>query len=149
MNRTEFEALRDLPGKRILGDIRFSRTKALSPLLVAENVPIKNDHNLETRLNISYNPETGSKSLNVHVAGTGPICRLDVDGPVHRPAGRSHKHSLQTERCPSRNLPDKVIDRADLSGKPIAEVFNIFCKAVDIEHEGELEVPNEEEVVAE
>jgi len=72
-----------------------------------------------------------------------------VDGPVHRPAGRSHKHSLQTERCPGRNLPDEVIDRTDLSGKPITEVFASFCSAVGIEHEGELEVPDEEKVVAE
>lgn len=88
------------------------------------------------RLNINFNPEVGSKTFNVTAAGVGPICRLDVDGPAHRPVGRSHKHSLQTDRCPERNLPDNVDDRADLAGKTLSELFAIFCEMADITHEG-------------
>ena len=36
MDRTTFEALRDLPEKVISADIRFARRQALVPLLVAE-----------------------------------------------------------------------------------------------------------------
>ncbi len=97
---------------------------------------IENDSAVALRLNINYNPEVGSKTFNVTAGGVGPICRLDVDGPAHRPAGRSHKHSLQTDRCPERNLPDNVDDRADLAGKTIAELFAIFCQMADITHQG-------------
>jgi hypothetical protein len=53
-----------------------------------------------------------------------------------RAAGRSHKHSLQTDRCPERNLPDNVDDRADLAGKTVTELFAIFCEMADITHLG-------------
>jgi hypothetical protein len=106
------------------------------PALVAENVVIENVSGVALRLNINYNPEVGSKTFNVTAAGVGPICRLDVDGPAHRPAGRSHKHSLQTDRCAERNLPDNVEDHADLAGKPVTELFAIFCQMADITHKG-------------
>ena len=67
--------------------------------MVADNIEIQNSLGASLKLNISYNPEVGSKTFNVTASGVGPICRLDVDGPAHRPVGRSHKHSLQTERC--------------------------------------------------
>jgi hypothetical protein len=79
----------------------------------------------------------------VHVSGLGPICRLDVDGAAHRPAGRSHKHSLVTERCPDWNLRDGVEDRPDLAGRPLAEVFAIFCAMAGIVHEGVFDLPPE------
>jgi hypothetical protein len=111
MDRAAFEAVRDVPGKFIRGDIRLVARRQTLPALVAENIVIENRSSVVLRLNITYNPEVGSKTFNVTAAGVGPICRLDVDGPAHRPAGRSHKHSLQTERCPDRNLPDNVDDR--------------------------------------
>lgn len=143
MNRQEFEAVRDIPGKVIRGDIRFAQRQATAPALVAENVVIENDAGVELRLNINLNPKVGSKTFNVVVQGLGPICRLDVDGTVHRPAGRSHKHSLQTERCPDRNLSDGVVDRAELSGKSVAELFDVFCQMAQISHQGQLIVPKE------
>lgn len=91
------------------------------------------------RLNIAFNPESGAKTINVSVQGIGAICRLDVDGPAHRPAGRSHKHSLQTPRCPARNLGQNVTDRPELSGKAISELFMIFCELAKIEHRGAFE----------
>lgn len=144
MNRTTFEGLRDLPDKAIDVDIRFSKRSALAPLLVAEGIRIMNNASVELVMNVHYNPEVGAKTINVHVPGVGPICRLDVDGPAHRPAGRSHKHSLQSERCPDRNLPDGVLDRPDLAGKSIKEVFEAFCQMAKINHNGQFEEPSDE-----
>ncbi len=141
MNRTDFEALRNLPGKVIRRDIRFVKSVATSPALIAEGIEITNTGGVDARLNITINPEVGSKTFNVHVVGVGPICRLDVDGPAHRPAGRSHKHSLQNERCPDRNLPDGVHDRQDLSGKSVEELFVEFCTMAHISHAGNFEAP--------
>lgn len=136
MDRKDFEALRALPEKIIRVDIRFVQRKQTLPALVAENIEIENLGGIALRLNINFNPEVGSKTFNVFASGVGPICRLDVDGPMHRPAGRSHKHSLQAERCPDRNLPDGVLDRPDLSGKTVGELFEIFCTMAKIEHVG-------------
>lgn len=141
MNRTEFEAIRDIPGKVIRGDIRLSRRQATAPALVADGIVIENAAGAELRLNISFNPAVGSKTFNVHVPGLGPICRLDVDGTAHRPAGRSHKHSLISERCPDRNLRDGVDDRPELEGKPLTEVFAVFCAMAGISHEGSFDFP--------
>ena len=145
VDRMTFEAIRDIPGKVIADDIRFSRRQALAPALVAEGIAIGNDSGISLVLNITYNPRIGSKTFNVHVPGVGPICRLDVDGPAHRPAGRSHKHSLQTERCPGRNLPDRVVDGPDLAGSTVAAVFSEFCRMANIEHSGEFGSPDEED----
>jgi hypothetical protein len=135
MNRTEFEALRDLPGKRISQDVRFIRRAALRPAVEAE-VRIENDQGVDLRMSMHFNPETGSKTVNVYVPGTGPICRLDVDGTRHGDAGRSHKHALATERCPDRNLPDDLTARGDLSGCSMREVFDDFCRMARIEFTG-------------
>lgn len=143
MNRTDFERLRDLPEKIIRCDIRFVPRRQVAPLLVADDVRIENGAGVDARLTMTYNPKVGSKSLNVHVPGIGPICRLDVDGPPHRPAGRSHKHSLQTERCPGRNLPDRVIDRPDVSGLEFRYLFHEFCKLAQITHDGTFYPPEE------
>lgn len=143
MDRITFEALRDMPGKAIRGDLRFAKRAALSPLLVLEGVRIESASGVDLIMSVTYNPIVGSKTVNVHSPGVGPICRLDVDGPAHRPAGRSHKHSLQTERCPDRNLPDGVIDRPDLAEKSVGEVFAEFCRMAEITHEGQIEAPDE------
>jgi hypothetical protein len=143
MDRTTFEALRDLPGKTISGDIRFVRRAALAPVLVAEGIRIDNAGGVELLLSVSYNEIVGSKTINVHVPGVGPVCRLDVDGNAHRPAGRSHKHSLHEERCPDRNLPDGIVDRPDLVGTSLRMVFAEFCRMANIVHLGHLETPDE------
>jgi hypothetical protein len=115
MNRAEFEELRDLPGKRIVRDIILKRKKEGSVVYASGAVPIESDASAVANLYVEYNDATESKTINVMIVGVGPICRLDVDGKVHRPAGRSHKHSLRTPECPSDNLPLNVIDRSDLS----------------------------------
>ena len=52
MNRTTFEALRDLPGKVIHADIRFVRRAALAPVLVAEGIKIDNTAGIELVLSV-------------------------------------------------------------------------------------------------
>lgn len=56
MDRITFEGLRDLPGKKIEADIRFSKRTALAPVLVAEGIRIDNEHGVELVLNIQFNP---------------------------------------------------------------------------------------------
>lgn len=94
-------------------------------------------------MNINFNPETGAKGINVTLVGEGPICRLDVDGPRHGDAGRSHKHSVQDESSVRRGLRDGVLARADLSGKSLQEIFEDFCVAANIVHEGLFEAPDD------
>jgi len=142
MERTEFEALRDLPGKEIKQAVRFRRTAPLRPNVVADEIEIVNSAGTELRLTVHYNPERGSKTFNVHVPGVGPICRLDVDGPAHRPAGGSHKHSCQGPADP--NLRDGVVDRPDLSGKTLTELFTTFCQMAKIDFTGSIEELPEE-----
>jgi hypothetical protein len=140
MDRTEFEALRDLPDKVIEEDIHFSRKKNLSPLHTAEDIRIRNSLGYDLRLTIKFNPETGSRNFNVHISGLGPICRLDVDDQAHHPAGRSHKHSLRQPACPDVNLPC-VEDRPGESGRSLDVLFQRFCDAANIEHRGQLFPP--------
>lgn len=142
MDRSDFERLRDLPGKVIKADIKFSQRKQ-APGFFADGIDVENSLGISLKLNVRFDPEIGAKTVNVVAMGVGPICRLDVDGPPHRPAGRSHKHSLQTVRCPDRNLPDKVTDRPDLAGKTIKEIFEVFCEMAQIAHEGTFAVPSE------
>ncbi len=141
MTRDEFERLRDLPGKVIVGDIRLASQRDLSTLLVADKIKIDNADDVDARLTMDFNPETGAKCINVHVSGVGPICRLEVDSRAHKPHGRSHKHALDTSECPSENLKRKVIDFGQLSGKDIREVFGEFCKMAKIQHNGQLIIP--------
>ncbi len=141
MTRAEFERLRDMPGKVILGDIRLQEQRPTKPLLRAEDVKIANEAGADLRLALTYNPLTGSKSINVYVPGLGPICRLDVDGQSHPPAGRSHKHSLRSDDCPRANLPSGVASRGDLSGHTLQEVFEGFCADANITHRGEFLCP--------
>lgn len=142
MDRPEFEALRDLPGKVIRQDIKFSRRDALRPALSAEGISIENASGVELSLTITWNPEHNGKTFNVHAKGVGAICRLDVDSTPHRPCGRSHKHSLRTPQCPQRNLRREVVDRSDLAGQSLAQVFAGFCAMANITYEGEFVAPD-------
>lgn len=137
MERSEFNHLRDLQGKVIEDDIILERSKENSPLLTT-TVSIKNTGNTDVKIRIEWNEKTDSKTVNVMVAGTGPICRLDIDTKAHKPYGTSHKHSLSTPDCPhpSINLGNKIEDRSDLSGKSIEEIFKDFCQRSNITHHG-------------
>jgi len=144
MDRRTFETLRDLPGKTISVPIRLSQKQATHPILSAERIPIENSENVSLWMNLNYNPETGTKGINVTFVGEGPICRLDVDGSSHGNAGRSHKNSVQDDRSIRRSLRDGVVPRAELSGKSLRVVFDDFCRAANITHTGTFVDPESE-----
>lgn len=141
MDGQEFRRLRDLPGKRIVGDIRLAPRSDISAAWEAKDILITNADGVDARMTIQLVTETGAKTINVKVPGVGPICRLEVDSRPHRPASRSHKHALRTADCPRDNLKRDVIDRPDLSGRPLTEVFDAFCRMAQITHEGTLILP--------
>jgi hypothetical protein len=134
MTRKEFEKLRDLPGKRIIGDLVFSAPETASPILLFDSIRVENDLNVELRLNGRFNPFLPSITYNFRVMGLGPICRVEVNGTMHRGA-RTHKHSLVNEDDPRLNLPN-TIARPDLEGKTARAVWLILCVQANIEHEG-------------
>jgi len=141
VERSEFERLRNLPDKRIVGDIRLTQRSDISAAWEAKDIPIINAEGVDAQLTVQVVSETGAKTLNVKIAGIGPICRLEVDSRPHKPAGRSHKHALRTPNCPHENLKHDVIDRSDLSGFSLKEVFDAFCQMAHIIHEGTLILP--------
>lgn len=143
MNRLDFEALRDLPGKTITGPIKLVQKQATHPLLSAERIPIHNSQNMTIWVSVNYNPETGAKGINVTLDGEGPICRLDVDGSRHGDAGRSHKHSVQDENSVRRSLRDGVVPRPELSGKSLRQAFRDFCADANITHNGSFDSPDD------
>jgi hypothetical protein len=144
MNRTEFERLRDLPGKTITVDIEFSEKRESSPNLTFEQVPIKNALGLDIILNGTFKPHIPSVTFNFHQKGVGPICRLDVNGTAHGLAGRTHKHDLQDEsdQKPSKNLP-YAIPRTDLANYSVRQLWDMLCQDANITHDGVFKSPDE------
>lgn len=138
MDRTEFEVLRDLQGKLIEGDVRLASSSHLGSVLAADDILIRNSANAGLILNLTYLPARRGFKINVHVRGVGPICRLEVNGPEHPGATRTHKHALRTSRCPNRNLHQDVAARPDLQGKTMQEVWRSFCEMASISHHGNL-----------
>lgn len=141
MNRRDFEALRDLPGKRIDGAIRLVQKQVTHPLCSADRIPIANDLGASIVMNVNLNPKSGAKGINVTLVGEGPICRLDVDGTNHGDSGRSHKHAVQDEASIRRCLREGTIARGELSGQSLQEVLVVFCREAHIVWTGELVLP--------
>jgi len=140
MNRQEFESLRDLPNKTIEGDIVFTQPRDTALVFVAAKIPIVSTATVKAYLDIRYITITDYCSFNVTIEGTGQVCRLEHNAKDHRGAGRDHKHSLQTEDCPLRDLPHaQSFD--GLNNKTVKEVFKIFCKAAHINHRGTFHEP--------
>jgi len=106
VNRLEFELLRDLPDKRITDDIRFIAARLTEPNLTFSGVVLENATGWVVRLNGTYKPDIPSLTFNFSIPDVGPICRVDMNGTVHKPAGRTHKHSLRHEDDPRKNLPN-------------------------------------------
>jgi hypothetical protein len=135
MNRNEFEALRNLPGKQISADIRFELKQATSPNLTFEDVVVNNSLNYEVVLNGTFKPDIPSVTFNFVVRGIGPICRVCVNGTLHPGAGRTHKHDLRRDGDPRTNLPTAVA-RPDLVGKTSKEVWDTLLLQASIVHTG-------------
>lgn len=148
MNRAEFEALRDLQGKAIEGDIKLIAGRRLAPLLTADDIEIANTAGRELKLNITFHPLLDSITFNVTEAGNGPVCRLDIRGTAHKDQGRTHKHSLQDESSPRKNLGKGVAARPDLETLSIQEAWQQFCMMAKIDHNGTLIVPPQLELAS-
>lgn len=138
MDRGMFERIRDLRSKRIEGDIALLRREPSSAVHVALGIPVWNPLGVNLRLAVRWNHVKNKKSIAVYVPGTGVICRLDVDGPRHGSAGRSHKHSLRNPTCPLRNLPLGVVPRPELSGLDVRSLFLQFCAEARIRFDGRI-----------
>ena len=143
MNRNEFEALRSLEGKIITEDITFIKQKPTDFLYTFSGILVSNDMGLTIYLNGHYDPRIPKYGFNFTLHGTGPICRLDVNGTVHGKAGRTHKHELlrETDPMPGSNLPH-AIRRDDFGGVSVEEAWRQLCLEAKIQHSGAFNVPN-------
>ena len=142
MDRTQFENLRDLNGKRIVSDIRFTQKQGHPQhKCEVEILDVEEDTALAT-LYITYNENNDSKNICVAVKSVGPICRLDIDHTEHGDEGRTHKHSLQNSSCSNKNLPE-ASSKPDLSGKTVTEAINEICSMANITLSGSINSPDE------
>lgn len=139
MNRREFEALRDLPEKTILDDIRFSPSRPNSRTLTFDQVKVHNNLGVDLLVNGSFVPDIPSIKFNFRVlAEGGAICRVEVNGVVHKPVGRTHKHALQDESCPRKNIPHAVArPDLDLDSLTPRQIWEKVCREANIIHEGD------------
>lgn len=135
MNRQEFEVLRDLPEKTVTADIEFTSNRATEPNLTFKDVTVENSLGYAIRLNGTYKPDIPSVTFNFFIPDVGPICRIDVNGPIHKPVGRTHKHSLKHDDDPRKNLPaaDAAPDFESLTPR---QVWELLCARANILHTG-------------
>ena len=117
MNRAAFLQLRALPGKVIDVNIAFQVEAGSGGNRVFRGVVVENTLDWGIVLNGTYKPIQNSFTFNFVARGVGPICRVDVNGTIHPPAGRTHKHDLVADDDPYRNLQTPLHDRI-LSGIP-------------------------------
>lgn len=135
------QALRNLPGKQITSDIVFELKQPTSPNLVFEEVKVDNALNYDVVLNGTYKPGIPSITFNFVLRGTGPICRVCVNGTIHPPVGRTHKHDLRKDSDPRNNLP-AALARPDLENLPtVKEVWDILLQQANIKHTGTFHEP--------
>jgi hypothetical protein len=142
MNRNEFKALRNLPDKRISADIRFELKQPTSPNLTFEDVVVENSLNYEVVLNGTFKPDIPSVTFNFVLRGTGPICRLCVNGTIHPGAGRTHKHDLRQDSDPRNNLP-AAVPRPELDGRNAKQIWETLLQQANIEHTGTFHDPEQ------
>lgn len=137
MNRNDFKILRGLDDKYIVDDIEFNGS---GPNLSFGNILVYNSIGYTIILNGAYSPRTKKVTYNFVLKDICPICRVDVNGTVHRDKGRTHKHELINEADPQRNLPEANA-RPDLEGKTPGQLWEIICKEAKIEHKGKFREP--------
>lgn len=138
MDKSEFEALRDLPDKVIKADIVFTPKNATT--LFFQDVPVSNSLDLEVVLYGTFKPDIPTVTYNFVLKGVGPICRIDVNGTIHKDQGRTHKHGLQKDSCPRNNLP-QAQNRPDFEKLTAKEAWDKICGMANITHEGRFEEP--------
>lgn len=140
MNRQDFEQLRDLPEKRISSDIHWMAPRDGKPNLIFEQVVVENSLGLDVVVNGTFKPDIPSVTYNFVLRGVGPICRVDVNGPIHGNAGRTHKHDLRRDADARNNLPTAVA-RADLDNVTPRDVWSTICTQANIRHIGKFNDP--------
>ncbi|HEU0177354.1 MAG TPA: hypothetical protein VFV58_24075 [Blastocatellia bacterium] len=133
MNRREFEELRDMPDKEIIVDIAFVRKNATT--LVFTDIKVKNSLGMELIVDGTFKPDIPAVKYNFTVQGIGPICRLEMNSTMHKDAGRTHKHDLQEESCPRKNLPFAVA-RPDIEELTPKQIWEVLCRQANIKHVG-------------
>lgn len=143
MNRQEFEELRNLPAKTILDDIVFTPSRTNSNTLSFEGIQVHNSLGVVLLLNGSYTPNIPSVKFNFSVRSAGgPICRVCVNGTVHKPVGRTHKHDLRTDACPRKQLPHATArPDLDIDKQTPREIWETICREAGIVHEGKFVDP--------
>jgi hypothetical protein len=138
---TDFEALRDLPGKVISEDIVFLAGKNTSPVLTFDGIRIENALDVDLVVNGHFHPKFGGVTYNFFDRSAGAICRIDVNGQIHKKAGRTHKHSVKTDNDVRRNLPNASAV-PQYVGKSPREIWEMVCAAANITHTGRFEDPS-------
>ncbi len=119
----------------MLADIEFKSGKDTRPNWTFEGVAVSNALEWDVALNGTYKPDVPAVTFNFSIRGIGPICRVDVNGPIHGAAGRTHKHDLRREEDPRRNLPSADA-RPDLAGKTPRQIWEDLCQRAQIQHTG-------------
>lgn len=144
MIRQEFEELRDLPNKIIDSDVEFIAQP--NGIVFKAECIVHNSLDYELKLHGTYNDNIGSLVFNFSEKNAGgAICRYCINGVSHKDAisnmlTKKHKHSLQTDRCPSLNLP-YARERKDLeisSAQDIQGIWERVCDEASIKHFGEI-----------
>lgn len=149
MTPQEFAALRDLPNKKITGDVAFrERKKSNDPVRYNTQSEAKIENSLGYRLVLvaTYYPDEPALTFNVHMGSSkSTICRLDINARLHRKAGRTHKHEPKEEADIPANLPFAYA-RPDYEGmgEDPKAAWVKFCQEAKITHEGHLLLPGEE-----
>jgi hypothetical protein len=143
MNRQEFEALRDLPDKLIFDDIVFVPSTKISTTLILEPIKVHNTLGYDVVLHGSYIPDIPTIRFNFSIVSEGgAICRIEVNSTNHGNAGRTHKHSLQQDSCPRKNIPSAVArPDLDLDTQTPRDIWETICREANIQHEGEFIEP--------
>lgn len=141
MDKDEFELLRELDGKVIHANIEFRADSKTMPNLIFDQIVVENAMGYDLLLNGNYRPAIPSVTFNFVIKGQGPICRLDVNGTIHKESGRNHKHELQKSGDSNTNLPFAV-KRDDLATcSTVKEIWETLCQEARISHSGEFIEP--------
>lgn len=101
MDRNEFDALRNLRGKAIDGDVKFRADSRGSQVMRVKRIEVQNAIGWPVSIDAHYDPRFPKFVLNFSIDGIGPICRVCVNGTEHKDVGRFHKHELREESDPA------------------------------------------------
>ena len=73
------------------GRVPGSAPRDAKPNLIFDQIAVENSLGWDVLLNGTYKPDIPAISFNFVIRGVGPVCRIDVNGTIHGPAGRTHK----------------------------------------------------------